>query len=142
MKKPTHSKKTVELSATASQLKNEAYRYLENGVTILKEKGKMDIKSQQFDDKKYVKMASHTIYTGVLLALDAVLKLPKKKNNDINEYHKLLSRENRTMNRNLVDVYHIFHLEGGYDGYAKKSIVNEGLKSAREIVDWCVTRVN
>jgi hypothetical protein len=49
----------------------EAKRYISNAKEILKEKA---IKEDGFyKDRKYVKMAGHTAYAGVLVALDSIL---------------------------------------------------------------------
>jgi len=45
-----------------------AKRYLDNAKEILREKALKD--DGYYQDFKYVKMAGHTAYTGILLALD------------------------------------------------------------------------
>ncbi len=58
--------KKEELSA--QEAVTEAKRYLNNAKEILREKGaKVE---GHYRDSKYVKMAGHTAYTGVLFALD------------------------------------------------------------------------
>ena len=44
----------------------EAMRYIDNAKEILREKAKKE--DGLYQDKKYVKMAGHTAYSGVLLA--------------------------------------------------------------------------
>jgi hypothetical protein len=50
---------------------SEAKHYVENARTILKEKGLKE--DRYYQDPKYVKMAGHTAYTGILVALDLFL---------------------------------------------------------------------
>ena len=57
---------------------SEARRYIENAKIILSEKAKKE--DGRYQDKKYIKMAGHTAYTGVLVALDTLLSDKKKKN--------------------------------------------------------------
>ncbi|MDR2691964.1 MAG: DUF5618 family protein [Dysgonamonadaceae bacterium] len=49
----------------------EAERYLQNARQILTDKAEKD--SDYYNDSKYVRMAGHTAWNGVLIVLDAVL---------------------------------------------------------------------
>ena len=125
---------------TSEDVRHEALRYLENAADILKTKG-----NQEFNfymDKKYVKMASHTAYTGVLFALDHALKLPKKSRNTEQEYVKALSAQNRKMMIHFDRVYHIFHLSGGYDGNGDKRTLEAGFDAANELIAWCANKIS
>lgn len=54
----------------------EAKRYLANAKEILREKaGKED---GFYQDRKYVKLAGHAAYSGVLVAIDGLLRVKKK----------------------------------------------------------------
>jgi len=58
-----------------AELKNpiyEAERYLQNAREILSEKAGKD--GDYYSDRKYVKMAGHTAWCGVLLASDNINK--------------------------------------------------------------------
>jgi TPP-dependent indolepyruvate ferredoxin oxidoreductase alpha subunit len=70
----------------------EAKRYLENAKEILSTKAKKE--DGYYQDKKYVKMAGHTAYTGVLVALDAFLN-KKKGRKSIEWYKEELSKADK-----------------------------------------------
>ena len=57
----------------------EAKRYIENAKNILQEKGEID-NDGYFSDKKYMKMAGHIAYSGILVALDVRLCTLKMEN--------------------------------------------------------------
>lgn len=133
------SSKTKGLSGPGLELQAEAKRYLSNAVEILKTKGKVE--NNYYTDKKYVKMASHTAYTGVLYALDNTLKMPKKIRNHEQEYVKALAMQNRKMATNFNRVYDILHLSGGYDGNGDLKTLRSGFEAANELIDWCASRV-
>lgn len=50
----------------------EAKRYMNNAREILREKALKE--DGYYQDSKYVKMAGHTAYTGILIALDGFLE--------------------------------------------------------------------
>ena len=52
---------------------HEAVRYIRNARQLLSEKTGKD--GKYYTDRKYVKMAGHTAWCGVLVALDATLKV-------------------------------------------------------------------
>ena len=81
-----------------AELKNpiyEAERYLQNAREILSEKAGKE--GDYYSDRKYVKMAGHTAWCGVLLALDGVLGIKKglKRNQrpDFNDYQEAVSKK-------------------------------------------------
>lgn len=47
----------------------EARRYVQNAKDLLEEKGKLDVETQLYKDRKYVRMAGNTLWNGVLLIL-------------------------------------------------------------------------
>jgi len=51
----------------------EAERYIQNARQILSEKAGKD--SEYYTDRKYVKLAGHAAWCGVIVALDAVLQV-------------------------------------------------------------------
>jgi hypothetical protein len=68
----------------------EAKRYISNAKEILREKAIKE--NGVYKDRKYVKMAGHTAYAGVLVALDSVLGDKKKKTRkSVEWYQKELS---------------------------------------------------
>ena len=66
----------------------EAERYMQNARQILSEKAGKD--GDSYTDKKYVRMAGHTAWCGVLEALDGVLgiKVPPKKRPHFEDYQE------------------------------------------------------
>ena len=116
----------------------EAERYLQNARDILSEKAGKD--GDFYSDKKYVKMAGHTAWCGVLVALDAALDIRKglKRNQRINFkiYQEAVSKVDNKMNRRLLNIYDTLHLVLGYDGNLRYKIVQDGLDEAQYIIDW------
>jgi hypothetical protein len=116
----------------------EAKRYLDNARTILREKaGKED---DQYTDRKYVKLAGHAAYTGVLVALDGFLGVNTKKRKDVNWYKEQLASIDKKVLNNFVNAYEMLHLYMGYDGTREAVIAQQGLKRADEIIQWVEQR--
>ena len=78
---------------------HEARRYLSNAKEILREKA---LKEDGFyKNRKYVKMAGHTAYSGVLVALDSVFGDKKRKK----KCGLVQGRAIRTRQKNVVYFY-------------------------------------
>ena len=94
-----------------------------------------------YNDKKYVKMACGTAYSGVLAALDCFLILrgiPKpinKKRKSIEYYQENLGTQDRKMHNNLNSAYQILHLDGYYDGIQNVKVVKEGFNEAYKLIE-------
>ena len=116
----------------------EAERYLQNARQILSEKAGKE--GDYYSDKKYVKLAGHAAWSGVLLALDAVLDIKKglkrQKRLDFKDYQEAVSKVDKKMNRPLLNSYETLHLVLGYDGNLRYKIVQDGLDEAQYIIDW------
>jgi hypothetical protein len=116
----------------------EAKRYVENARTILREKA---IKRDYlYTDRKYVKMAGHTAYTGVLLALDGLFGIKEKGRKDINWYRDQVARTNKKLLTNFMSAYELLHLSMSYDGNLDVSTAKSGLRHADEIIQWVEQR--
>ena len=118
----------------------EAERYLQNARDILSEKAGKD--GDYYSDKKYVRMAGHTAWCGVLEALDAVLGIRKKyglrRNQRVSfeDYQEAVSNVDKRMNRPLLNLYEMLHLSLGYDGVLSYNVVQDSLKKAKSFIDW------
>jgi len=119
---------------------SEARRYLENAKVILSEKAKKE--DGRYQDKKYIKMAGHTAYTGVLVALNALFFDKKKKTRkSVEWYQKELSNLDKKITTSFSDVYEILHLSMSYDGMQSAKVITLGLQEAEKIINWTEQRL-
>jgi hypothetical protein len=94
-----------------------------------------------YADKKYVRVACGTAYSGVLVALDAwfVLKgIPKpnkKQRKSIEYYMSNIAQIDKKLATALHSVYNVLHLDGYYDGILSVKIINSGFEDAYEIIE-------
>ena len=116
----------------------EAERYILNARQILSEKAGKD--GDYYSDRKYVKMAGHTAWCGVLVALDGVLGvktgLKRRQRPEFKDYQEAIGKIDNKMNRPLLNSYETLHKVLGYDGNLRYEIVQDGLEEAQFIVDW------
>ena len=116
----------------------EAERYLTNAREILSEKAQKD--GDYYNDSKYVRMAGNTAWSGVLIALDAVLNvrknLKKGQRADIKDYMMAMAKKDNKMSRPLHTAYESLHLILGYDGNLRYKIVQDSLAQAKLIINW------
>ncbi len=119
----------------------EAKRYLSNAREILSEKGQKEDGLYQ-EDTKYVKMAGHTAYAGVLVALDELLgkKAKGRKDKDVEWYKQQLAKLDKKLLHSFVGVYDTLHLSMSYDGNPVAGSALAGLEEAVKIVDWVERR--
>lgn len=114
---------------------SEARRHVVNAKEILSEKAKKQ--DGRYQDKKYIKMAGHTAYTGVLLALDALLGNKKSNARKSVEWYQLeLSKLDKKVMGSFADVYEILHLSMGYDGAQNAKVIAIGFQAAENIINW------
>ena len=120
------------------ELKNpirEAERYLQNARDILSEKAGKE--GNSYTDKKYVRMAGHTAWCGVLEALDGILGIKsKRKRPHFEDYQEAVSKIDKKMNRPLLNVYETLHLVLGYDGNCSYKVVQAGLEDTKSFINW------
>ncbi|MDR0614083.1 MAG: DUF5618 family protein [Dysgonamonadaceae bacterium] len=116
----------------------EAERYLQNARQILSEKAEKD--GDYYNDGKYVKMAGNTAWSGVLVALDAVLGvrkgLKKRQRLEFKDYQAAIAKKDSKMNRPLLNAYELLHKSLGYDGITLYKVVQDSLDQARIVIDW------
>ncbi|MDR1610516.1 MAG: DUF5618 family protein [Candidatus Symbiothrix sp.] len=116
----------------------EAERYLQNAHQILSEKAKKE--GDYYNDSKYVKLAGHAAWSGVLIALDAVLgikdKLKKNQRLEFKDYLASTAKKDNKMIRPLLGAYDSLHKAMGYDGNPNYRVVQASLDQAKFIIDW------
>ena len=117
---------------------NEAKRYLDNARAILREKANKE--DGYYQDAKYVKMAGHTAYVGILVALDSLLGEKKKGRKDVDWYKQHLTRLDKNVLNAFVSAYQLLHLDMAYDGILDVEVAQTGLKRADSIIDWVEQR--
>ena len=113
---------------------NEAKRYLDNARAILREKANKE--DGYYQDAKYVKMAGHTAYVGVLLALDGFLGGKKKGREDVDWYKQQLIKLDKDVLNAFVSVHQLLHLSMAYDGILDAEVAQIGLERADSVIGW------
>lgn len=68
----------------------EANRNIENAKTILTEKAQKE--NGYYQDKKYIKLAGHAAYSGVLVALDTLFMSKKKGRKSVEWYKEEIAK--------------------------------------------------
>lgn len=114
----------------------DAMRYMDNAKDLLKKADKMD---NVYRDLKYVKMASGTAYSGVLLALDEYLSRKEgtkyKKPKSIDDYRIRIGKQNRKVLDWLNIVYDDLHISGYYIGTPSFFTIKRGFDKAYELIE-------
>jgi hypothetical protein len=116
----------------------EAKRYVDNARTILREKAIKE--DDRYTDRKYIKLAGHAAYTGVLVALDGFFGRKGKGRKSVDWYTEQLSSVDKKALNNFVSAYEILHLLMSYDGHREVASAQLGLKRADEIIQWVEQR--
>ena len=116
----------------------EAKRYLDNAKEILREKARKE--DGYYQDAKYVKMAGHTAYTGVLFVLDRYPGKKTKGRQDVDWYKRHLSKQDKKMLDSFGTVYEVLHLVMAYDGFGNADVAKIGMQEAEKIINWVETR--
>lgn len=117
----------------------EARRYVENAKTLLVEHGELDVETHSYNDPKYVKMAGHTLWTGVLYVLDAVfqVRLDRRRHVDIEDYRKAVGKRDMKLLRLVNMTYDNAHIAMGYHGEQNKDVCDSCFRMANDIIDRC-----
>jgi site-specific recombinase len=117
----------------------EAKRCLDNARQILREKAHKE--DGYYQDRKYVKMAGNTAYSGILVALDSLLEEKVKGRKDVNWYKAQLTRLDKSIFNSFVSAYDTLHLALGYDGNLNAKVALAGLEDAENIINWVEQRI-
>src|SRR5690349_18899205 len=119
---------------------SEARRHIDNAKDFLSNNAKKQ--DGLYQDKKYVKIAGHTAYTGILLMLNELLGEKNRKTpKSVEWYQYELSRVDKSLLSNFTTAYQILHIDMGYQGTKSAKIASLGLDTAEKIVDWVETRL-
>ncbi|WP_215238112.1 DUF5618 family protein [Dyadobacter helix] len=117
----------------------EARRYLDNARELLREKAKKE--EGYYQDTKYVKLAGHAAYDGILVALDSYLGKKDKGRKHVDWYKGQLSVLDRKLLTSFVAAYDTLHLSMSYDGNPSVKVAKAGLEDAETIITWIEKRV-
>lgn len=112
----------------------EATRCISNAKELLREKAKKE--DGFYQDAKYVKMAGHTAYSGVLVALDSYLGKKSKGRKSVDWYKSHLSKIDKKTLNYFIAAYDTLHLALGYDGNPDERIAKIGIENAEYIINW------
>ena len=117
----------------------ESRRYIENAQKVLRENGDLDVKTQLYQDEKYVRAAGHYLWLAVLLMLDSVfhVRTDRRTRVDINAYLEAIRKRDRKLLGLVNSSYDIMHLYMGYDGVQRKAVCDDGISLANDIIDRC-----
>lgn len=126
---------------------SEARRYVSNAHDALREHGQLNIELGCYEDSKYVKAAGHYLWSGVLIALEAVFHVEqdkkKRKGEDtrvsVDDYTSAASSRDQKLLAWITNGYRIMHLSMGYDGIQDKDVCMKGFQLANNIIDRCET---
>lgn len=119
---------------------SEAKRHIDNAKGFLKNNAKKQ--DGLYQDRKYVKIAGHTAYTGVLLALDELFsKRAKRSRKSVEWYQKELSGIDKKITSDFATAYEILHLSMGYDGIRSAKTAQLGIDEAERIISWVENRL-
>jgi len=94
-----------------------------------------------YKDKKYVRIAGHTAWTGVLLALDEYLaskNIRKETGRKGKEwYEEQLSKQNKKIITAFISAYDGLHLSMGYDGNLIVKAAQGSIDAGRKVLQLC-----
>lgn len=118
----------------------EARRHIDNAKDFLSNNAKKQ--DGLYQDKKYVKIAGHTAYTGILLVLNELLgEKSRKTPKSVEWYQYELSRVDKSLLSNFTTAYEILHIDMGYQGIKSAQTASLGIRTAEKIIDWVETRL-
>lgn len=117
---------------------NEARRYVNDAKELLRDKAGKD--NGVYQDQKYVRLAGHSAYLGVLLALDKLLGVRSGKRKSVEWYQEQLRKTDRKLLDSFNSAYDTLHLAMGYDGNRSAGVSTDGITTAENIINWVETR--
>ena len=119
----------------------EARRYVQNAKDILNERARLDVETQLYQDRKYVRMAGNTLWNGVLLIINAVFLIKKtpKSRPHFGTYRKAIAARDQKLLALFIGAYETMHIYMGYDGGLSKEACSGAVGMANNIIDRCAT---
>lgn len=118
----------------------EARRHIDNAKGFLRNNANKE--DGLYRDLKYVKIAGHTAYTGILLALDELLGEKRKKTKkSVEWYQKELSGLDKKVTSDFATAYQVLHLDMGYEGSPSADLAKFGVEKAEKIISWVENRL-
>ena len=115
----------------------EARRYVANAKDVIKN-ANYDTELKIYMDGKYIKMAGNTLWSGCLVAMDAVLGVRKGKGRpSIEKYKEAAAQRDHKLLAAIVAGYDTMHLVMGYDGNKQRKVCEAGFEAANDIIDRC-----
>jgi hypothetical protein len=117
----------------------EARRYVANAKKTIRDNEQYDPETGCYNDPKYIRSAGHYLWHAVLIMLDAVfhVKSNQQSHPDINDYLLAIRQRDRKLLTLVHTAYTVNHITLGYDGVLKKTICNDGVHLANDIIDRC-----
>lgn len=116
----------------------EAKRYVNNAKDLLREKAGKE--NGVYQDRKYVRLAGHAAYLGVLVALDGLFQVKKGTRKSVEWYQEQLRKTDRKLLDSFNAAYDTLHLAMGYDGNISADVSAAGITTAETIIQWVETR--
>ncbi|SDE53823.1 hypothetical protein SAMN04487996_105313 [Dyadobacter soli] len=117
---------------------DEAKRYVNNAKELLREKAGKE--NGVYRDRKYVRLAGHAAYLGVLVALDGLFQVKKGTRKSVEWYQEQLRKTDRKLLDSFNAAYDTLHLAMGYDGNISADVSAVGITTAESIINWVETR--
>lgn len=117
---------------------DEARRYVDNARQLLSEKANKE--DGIYQDTKYVKLAGHAAYAGILVALDGLFGKKTKGRKDVDWYKQQLTVLDKKQLSQFVAAYDTLHLSMSYDGNPDAEVAQAGLKRAETIINWVAAK--
>lgn len=114
-------------------------RYVENARSLLREKACKE--EGYYQDTKYVRLAGHAAYSGVLLALNRILGVKQKGRKSVEWYKEELGKIDRRALTTFVAAYDTLHLSMSYDGNPDAKVALAGLEQADQLIEWVALRL-
>lgn len=117
----------------------EARRYVQNAKDILNEKARLDLETQLYQDRKYVRMAGNILWNGVLLIINAVFLVKKtpKSRPHFDTYRKAIATRDQKLLSLFIGAYETMHIYMGYDGGLDKEACSGAVRMANDIINRC-----